>query len=94
MYIEMYEIFNLGKLHFDWAILNIYQSLQIMSDTEQTCDREELDRELVTLTVKLLSLSQDLITTKLRLETVTKAGWMALAKARCVSQSQASIQVT
>ena len=65
-----------------------------MSDTEQTCDREELDRELVTLTVKLLSLSQDLITTKLRLETVTKAGWMALAKARCVNQSQASIQVT
>ena len=53
-----------------------------MSDTEQTCDREELDRELVTLTVKLLSLSQDLITAKLRLETVTKAGWMALAKAR------------
>ena len=90
----MYEIFNLGKLHFDWATLNIYQSLQIMSDTEQTCDREELDRELVTLTVKLLSLSQDLITAKLRLETVTKAGWMALAKARCVSQLQASIQVT
>ena len=76
------------------AILNIYQSLQIMSDSEQTCDRDELDRELVMLTVKLLSLSQDLITAKLRLETVTKAGWMALAKARCVSQSQASIQVT
>ena len=56
-----------------------------MSDTEPTCDREELDRELVTLTVKLLSLSQDLITAKLRLETVTKAGWMALAEARCVS---------
>ena len=67
--------------------MKIYQSLQIMSDTEPTCDREELDRELVTLTVKLLSLSQDLITAKLRLETVTKAGWMALAKARCVSQS-------
>ena len=93
MYImKCIPIFNLGKLHFD--ILNIYQSLQIMSDTEQTCDRDELDRELVTLTVKLLSLSQDLITAKLRLETVTKAGWMALAKARCVSQSQASIQVT
>ena len=58
-----------------------------MSDTESTCDREELDRELVTLTVKLLSLSQDLITTNLRLETVTKTGWMDLAKARCVSQS-------
>ena len=68
-------------------ILKIYQLLQIMSDTEPTCDRDELDRELVTLTVKLLSLSQDLITAKLRLETVTKAGWMALAKARCVSQS-------
>ena len=67
--------------------MKIYQPLQIMSDTEPTCDREELDRELVTLTVKLLSLSQDLITAKLRLETVTKAGWMALAKARCVSQS-------
>ena len=93
MYImKCIPIFNLGKLHFD--ILNIYQSLQIMSDTEQTCDRDELDRELVTLTVKLLSLSQDLITAKLRLETVTKAGWMALAKARCVSQLQASIQVT
>ena len=62
--------------------MKIYQPLQIMSDTEPTCDREELDRELVTLTVKLLSLSQDLITAKLRLETVTKAGWMALAKAR------------
>ena len=72
----------------------IYHSLQIMSDTEQTTDRDELDRELVTLTVKLLSLSQELITAKLRLETVTKAGWMALAKARCVSQLQASIQVT
>ena len=58
-----------------------------MSDTESTCDRGELDRELVTLTVKLLSLSQDLITAKLRLETVTKAGWMALAKARYVNQS-------
>ena len=65
------------------GILKIYNSLQIiMSDTEQSCDREELDRELVTLTVKLLSLSQELITTKLRLETITKAGWMALAKAR------------
>ena len=64
------------------GILKIYNSLQIMSDTEQTCDREELDQELVTLTVKLLSLSQELITTKLRLETITKAGWMALAKAR------------
>ena len=53
-----------------------------MSDTEQTCDSEELDQELVTLTVKLLSLSQELITAKLRLETITKAGWMALAKAR------------
>ena len=46
-------------------ILKIYQPLQIMSDTEPTCDREGLDRELVTLTVKLLSLSQDLITAKL-----------------------------
>ena len=76
------------------GIQKIYHSLQIMSDTELTCDRDELDRELVTLTVKLLSLSQELITAKLRLETVTKAGWMALAKARCVSQLQASIQVT
>ena len=64
------------------GILKIYNSLQIMSDTEQTGDREELDQELVTLTVKLLSLSQELITAKLRLETITKAGWMALAKAR------------
>ena len=56
-----------------------------MSDTVPTCDREELDRELVTLTVKLLSLSQDHITAKLRLETVTKMGWMALTEARCVS---------
>ena len=76
------------------GIQKIYHSLQIMSDTELTCDRDELDRELVTLTVKLLSLSQELITAKLRLETVTKSGWMALAKARCVSQLQASIQVT
>ena len=76
------------------GILKIYHSLQIMSDTELTCDRDELDRELVTLTVKLLSLSQELITAKLRLETVTKSGRMALAKARFVSQLQASIQVT
>ena len=42
-------------------ILKIYQPLQIMSDTEPTCDREELDRELVTLTVKLLKLARDFL---------------------------------
>ena len=49
-----------------------------MSDTD-------LNQELTHLTLQLLSLSQQLVTSKLRLEDVTKTGWMLMAKARFVS---------
>ena len=42
----------------------------------------ELDRELTELTVRLLSLGQDLVTAKLRLEAAARAGWIAMARAR------------
>ena len=48
-----------------------------MSDTD-------LNQELTHLTLQLLSLSQQLVTSKLRLEDVTKTGWMLMAKARFV----------
>ena len=49
-----------------------------MSDTD-------LNQELTHLTLQLLTLSQQLVTSKLRLEDVTKTGWMLMAKARFVS---------
>ena len=45
---------------------------------------DELEREMTDLTVQLLSLSQDLITAKLRLQSATRSGWILLAKARYV----------
>ena len=53
------------------------------SEAEET---SELEAEMTNLTVALLSLSQDLITAKLRLEAAAKTGWILLAKARYVSQ--------
>ena len=55
----------------------------MMSSSEEC---EELEAEMTNLTVELLSLSQDLITAKLRLEAAAKTGWILLAKARYVSQ--------
>ena len=52
-------------------------------ESEET---SELEAEMTNLTVELLSLSQDLITAKLRLEAAAKTGWILLAKARYVSQ--------
>ena len=54
-----------------------------MTSSEES---EELEAEMTNLTVELLSLSQDLITAKLRLEAAAKSGWILLAKARYVSQ--------
>ena len=54
-----------------------------MSSSEESV---ELEAEMTNLTVELLSLSQDLITAKLRLEAAAKTGWILLAKARYVSQ--------
>ena len=53
-----------------------------MSLSEETVD---LEAEMTNLTVELLSLSQDLVTAKLRLEAAAKSGWILLAKARYVS---------
>ena len=52
---------------------------------------EELESELTNLTVSMLSLSQDLITAKLRLESAAKSGWILLAKARYVSPGGVSL---
>ena len=52
-----------------------------MSSSEESV---ELEAEMTNLTVELLSLSQDLITAKLRLEAAAKTGWILLAKARYV----------
>ena len=54
-----------------------------MTSAEET---SELEAEMTNLTVALLSLSQDLITAKLRLEAAAKTGWILLAKARYVSR--------
>ena len=51
----------------------------------------DLHSELTSLAVQLLTLSQDLVTAKLRLETLTKGGWILLAKARYVSHGGVSI---
>ena len=53
----------------------------------------ELDRELTELTVRLLSLGQDLVTAKLRLEAAARAGWIAMARARYGSPFGAEIDV-
>ena len=55
-----------------------------MSSSEESV---ELEGEMTNLTVELLSLSQDLITAKLRLEAAAKTGWILMAKARYVSQA-------
>ena len=47
-------------------------------------EEDDLEREMTDLTVQLLSLSQDLITAKLRLQSATRSGWILLAKARYV----------
>ena len=44
----------------------------------------DLETELSELSLQLLSLSQDLVTAKLRLESAARAGWILLAKARYV----------
>eukprot|EP00092_Neocalanus_flemingeri_P032282 GFUD01035099.1.p1 GENE.GFUD01035099.1~~GFUD01035099.1.p1 ORF type:complete len:222 (+),score=91.15 GFUD01035099.1:78-743(+) len=44
-----------------------------------------LEMEMTSLTIQLLSLTQDLVTTKLRMEASAKTGWILLAKARYVS---------
>lgn len=44
-----------------------------------------LEMEMTSLTIQLLSLTQDLVTAKLRMESTAKTGWMLLAKARYVS---------
>ena len=44
----------------------------------------DLETELSELSLHLLSLSQDLVTAKLRLESAARAGWILLAKARYV----------
>ena len=44
-----------------------------------------MEAELTSLTIQLQSLSQDLVNTKLRMESTAKTGWLLLAKARYVS---------
>jgi len=43
------------------------------------------EMEMTSLTIQLLSLTQDLVTAKLRMETAAKSGWILLAKARYVT---------
>ena len=57
-------------------------------------EAEELEGEMTNLTVELLSLSQDLITAKLRLEAAAKTGWILLAKARYVSQAGGGLTIS
>ena len=47
-------------------------------------EEDDLEKEMTDLTVQLVSLSQDLITAKLRLQSATRSGWILLAKARYV----------
>ena len=58
-------------------LLQIFTEIQTMTESAS-----ELDRELTELTVRLLSLGQDLVTAKLRLEAAARAGWIAMARAR------------
>ena len=50
--------------------------------TDTTSD---LNDELLQLTLQLMTLSQDLVTNKLKLENMAKTGWIMMAKARYVS---------
>jgi len=57
-------------------------SNSFVPDEEMT---SSLEMEMTSLTIQLLTLTQDLVTAKLRMETTAKSGWILLAKARYVS---------
>ena len=60
-------------------------------DKTDVASQSKLETELTGLTLQLLTLGQDLVTAKLRLETLTKQGWLLLAKARYVSTGGVSV---
>jgi len=63
-----------------------------MKDLSESKERN-LETDLTKLTVQLLSLSQDLISTKLKLENVSKNGWIMMAKTRYVNGGVSSVSV-
>merc|ERR1711942_85828 len=54
-------------------------------EEEEEISNNSMELELTSLTIQLLSLTQDLVNAKLRMETTAKSGWILLAKARYVS---------
>ena len=62
--------------------------------TPSTVNEENcLDNEMMELTVQLLTLSQNLINAKLKLENVSKNGWIMMAKTRYVSGGVSSVSM-
>jgi len=59
--------------------------MQLHSENEEEEMTSSMEAELTSLTIQLLSLSQDLVNTKLRMESTAKTGWILLAKARYIS---------
>ena len=51
---------------------------------------KDLNDDLLQLTIQLMTLSQDLVTNKLKLENMAKTGWIMMAKARYVSPGGAA----
>ena len=62
--------------------------------TPSTVNEENcLDNEMMELTVQLLTLSQNLINAKLKLENVSKNGWIMMAKTRYVNGGVSSVSM-
>ena len=78
------------------VLVNIINHIFLQRMTQEdaktgVASQGKLEAELTGLTLQLLTLSQDLVTAKLRLETLTKQGWLLLAKARYVSTGGVSM---
>jgi len=56
-------------------------------------EETSLQNDLTQLTVQLLTLSQDLINAKLKLENVSKNGWIMMSKSRYVSGGVSSVSM-
>jgi len=54
-------------------------------EEEEEMTTNNMEMELTSLTLQLLTLTQDLVNAKLRMEDTAKSGWILLAKARYVS---------
>eukprot|EP00088_Acartia_fossae_P040861 TRINITY_DN4259_c1_g1_i2.p1 TRINITY_DN4259_c1_g1~~TRINITY_DN4259_c1_g1_i2.p1 ORF type:complete len:244 (-),score=56.04 TRINITY_DN4259_c1_g1_i2:181-879(-) len=68
---------------------NLTKNFDELGVSEQEDPNSDLDEELSDLTVDLLILAQDLVEAKVKLEEVSKNGWMDMAKARYIMGSTA-----